>query len=147
MVSISQKQAEDPVVRAEALKRGWTIRGEEEPQMRSSQGRGDPGRDSAPARPRWHDMSEGAFQQAIIDTARDRGWLVYHTYNSKRSEPGFPDLSLVKNGQIIMAEVKRQDGKLSPSQEKWLEALTECPGVEVHVWRPSDWDRIKQRLL
>lgn len=88
-------------------------------------------------------MLEAEFQDGlIIPFARTHGWLVYHTYDSRRSEPGFPDLTLVRRGRVIFAEVKRQKGKVSVHQQAWLHALAGA-GAEVYVWRPSDWEEIK----
>lgn len=39
-------------------------------------------------------MTEGELQQAIIDLARVLGLLIYHPYDSRRSEPGYPDLTI-----------------------------------------------------
>ena len=36
--------------------------------------------------------TEKGFQAAVVELARLRGWLVYHTYDSRRSAKGFPDL-------------------------------------------------------
>ena len=36
------------------------------------------------------DKSEAEFQAEIIAYALSFGWLVYHTYNSRGSQPGFP---------------------------------------------------------
>ena len=45
-----------------------------------------------------------------------------------------------------MAELKKQDGKVSPAQQEWLDALGQCPGVECYLWKPSDRDRIQEVL-
>lgn len=90
-------------------------------------------------------MTEAAFMQAIIDYARRSGWLVYHTYSSKRSEPGFPDLVMLSDGQCVVAEVKTEKGKVTRAQSLWLDGCRQA-GIEAHVWRPSDWEAIKIRL-
>jgi hypothetical protein len=41
---------------------------------------------------------------------------------------------------------KRPDHGCSPEQLRWLELLRQCPGVEVHLWRPSDLDDIVRTL-
>ena len=56
-------------------------------------------------------ISEKDFNHTITLTARAFGWLVYHTYNSRRSEPGFPDLVLVKGNRILFREVKRKSAE------------------------------------
>lgn len=94
-----------------------------------------------------HIYSEKQFQQVVVDLARDLGWMVYHTYNSRRSEPGFPDLTMVRRGRVIFAELKTEEGKLAPEQDVWLTSLAECEDIEVYVWRPSEWEDIQEVLL
>jgi VRR-NUC domain len=91
-------------------------------------------------------LREKAFAQAVLDLARWCGWLCYHTFDSRRSVPGFPDLVLVRPPSVVVAELKTDRGRLTPVQRDWLEALTQCPGLEVYVWRPSDWEAIAARL-
>ena len=38
-------------------------------------------------------LNEKKFQSQVVRIAKVFGWLCYHTYDSRRSEPGFPDLS------------------------------------------------------
>jgi hypothetical protein len=91
-------------------------------------------------------MPEKQFMQRIVSFARARGWLVFHTYDSRRSAPGFPDLVLVRRGRLIMAEIKTQTGRLTRAQQEWLQALGECSNVEAMIWRPSDWIQIQKVL-
>ncbi len=92
--------------------------------------------------------TEKAFLDKIRREIADPfGWLLYHTFNSRRSEAGFPDLVLVRDGRILFIELKKDDkAKPSPAQILWLAALKECPGVEVYLWRPSDLDLIVETL-
>lgn len=101
--------------------------------------------------------TEKQFQAALLEYARIRGWLCYHTYDSRRSAAGFPDLVLVRGGDIIFAELKSKGGKVSPAQKHWLDTLAEAaflinrvkdqsPGVEVVVWRPNNWPDIEETL-
>lgn len=55
-------------------------------------------------------LTEKDFQQLIIDTARALGWLVYHTHDSRRSAPGFPDLILLRPPELVVVEVKPAAG-------------------------------------
>lgn len=89
-------------------------------------------------------VREREWQQQVIDLARMYGWLVYHTFDSRRSEPGFPDLTLVHSG-VVFAELKTDRGRLSPAQEVWLSRLR-AAGAEVHVWRPRDLDDVIGRI-
>lgn len=73
-----------------------------------------------------------------------RAWLVYHTFDSRRSQPGYPDLTLVRasDGRLIHVELKRERGTFRPEQVIWLGELREVArerGTEVYTWRPSDW--------
>jgi len=91
-------------------------------------------------------VSEKELQANVVSLAKLLGWFVYHTYDSRRCEPGFPDLVLVRDGRVIFAELKRERGRLTVHQKAWAERLRECMGVEVYVWRPSNWNDIEWAL-
>ncbi len=93
-------------------------------------------------------MNENQLQAAIVQYAQLNGWLAYHTYDSRKSARGFPDLVLIRE-RLVMVELKAEKGVLSEPQGRWLLAL-EAAGVECHVWRPADWrsgavDRVLSR--
>jgi hypothetical protein len=58
---------------------------------------------------------------------------VFHTYDSRRSEPGFPDLVICGHGRVIFAEVKRKGGYYTDAQRRWLAELMGTP-AEVFTW-------------
>lgn len=103
-------------------------------------------------------ISEKAFQQQVVNLARLFGWRCYHTYDARRSEPGFPDLLMARPpeggrpGRLIFAELKRATGRVSNEQRAWLMDLAEiaaqpdAQAVEVHLWRPGDFDEIRKVL-
>lgn len=91
-------------------------------------------------------MTEAQFQAKVIAAARQQGWLVYHTYDSRKSEPGFPDLVMVRRPRMICAELKVKPNKPSPEQLAWLEELAACNGDNAFVWYPEDWDEIVVEL-
>lgn len=112
-------------------------------------------------------VSEKVLQARVVQCAKENGFvlppvdpestvkhrrrpfvLAYHTYSSRRSVPGFPDLVMLSpgTGRCIVAELKTETGKLSVEQERWLEAFRKNPGIEVFVWRPSDWPEITRIL-
>ena len=95
-------------------------------------------------------ITEKNFQQTVIELARIKGWLVYHTFDSRRSQAGFPDLVMVRDGQLIFAELKSETGELRPEQKQWLEALREVLWThdtpKVFMWRPSSWQSIVAAL-
>lgn len=90
-------------------------------------------------------ITERQLQEAIIELAQYCGWSCYHTYDSRRSAAGFPDLVLARRGKVIFAELKSESGKLSPAQAEWLIALDpkrdplEFTNLGVFVWWPKDW--------
>ena len=104
--------------------------------------------------------TEKGFMQAVVDLARLQGWKVYHTYDARKSEPGFPDLTMVRGSFMFMAELKLDGRDLSPAQEEWHDALVRVDSRDFHnqggvankrcfryrVWRPSDWPEIEQVL-
>jgi len=83
---------------------------------------------------------EATFQAQVIDLAKRYRWLAYHTRDSRRSEPGFPDVVLVKD-RVIFAELKSAKGTMSPAQIVWRDALR-AAGAEFYEWRPSDLQQI-----
>lgn len=85
-------------------------------------------------------ISEKEWQAQVVEVARTMGWKHYHPYLSIYSPKGWPDLALVRE-RFILAELKTQTGKVSSSQQEWLDALS-AAGVEVYVWRPSDLDEV-----
>jgi hypothetical protein len=90
-------------------------------------------------------MTEKALQAAVVKYARQRRWLVYHTYDSRRSAPGFPDLVLVRAFQVIFAELKTDKGKLTKDQDEWREALLEAD-QRWFLWRPSHLEAVFKLL-
>lgn len=92
-------------------------------------------------------VSEKAFMAAVIRVAKEHGWLVWHAYNSRKSLPGYPDLTLAKAGRpVLFSELKVPGGALTLQQHAWLEALTLAEGKEVHCWTPEQWPLIVAAL-
>ena len=81
---------------------------------------------------------ERQFQADVLDMARALDLLAYHTHDSRRSEPGFPDLVLVGPGGVLYRELKTRTGRVQREQAKWLDALT-AAGADAAVWRPDQW--------
>ena len=95
-------------------------------------------------------ISEKEFLSTVLEYSETQGWQVYHVFEAKiyarRTSKGFPDLVLLRGDQLIFAELKSEKGPASPAQNEWLTGLAEIAGIQVHVWRPSDWPTI-ERLL
>lgn len=88
-------------------------------------------------------VSERAFQTGVLELARRYHWLTYHTHDSRRSQPGFPDLVMVRE-RVVFAELKAS-AAITDSQATWLRSLREA-GAEVCVWTPNDWPEIELAL-
>jgi len=86
-------------------------------------------------------MTEKQFQTAIVEYAKKQGWLIYHTYDSRRSEPGFPDLVMVRRNKVLFRELKTEKGRLTEPQKVWAAKLKKA-GADYAVWRPSDLQEI-----
>lgn len=92
-------------------------------------------------------VSERAFMQAIRREALANNYMFYHTFDSRRSAPGFVDAVLAKPGKpLMLAELKVPGGVVSLAQQRWLAVLGQVTGVEAHLWMPSDWPAIVERL-
>ena len=100
-------------------------------------------------------MSEAAFQRRVIETAKLYGWRTHHARPARtqrgwrtpiEGHAGFPDLVFVRRGRLILAEVKSELGRLRLDQETWIQALRAVAGIEVYVWRPSDWPAVLEAL-
>jgi hypothetical protein len=63
--------------------------------------------------------------------------LGYHTHMSARSHRGFPDWVFAGPRGVLWRELKREKEKPTPTQQRWLTALSEA-GQDAAVWRPSD---------
>lgn len=85
--------------------------------------------------------------RAVIDLALTCGWLVFHDQDSRKNAPGLPDLILCRPPRLIFAELKTARGQVREAQRTWLDALSACPGIQVYLWRPTDWSRIQTLLL
>ncbi len=83
-------------------------------------------------------MTERQLLDAVRDACRWSGLLCYHTFDSRRSERGFPDLVVLGTRGILWRELKTERGRVTPDQREWLDRLRQA-GADADVWRPSDW--------
>ncbi len=86
---------------------------------------------------------EVPFMEQVIEFLRICGWLVYHTKDSRKSAPGFPDIIALKGKRQLVVETKRAGEQPTEEQERWLEAFRQA-GAEVHVFTPDDWEKIER---
>ena len=96
--------------------------------------------------------SESQFQAAVVKLARYHGWRVQYHWTEKHSPAGWPDLTLWRlprdgevAGRVLLVELKTQKGKVTKLQAQTIGELCRC-GLDVHLWRPSDWPEIERCL-
>jgi len=97
--------------------------------------------------------SEAQLQRDVIQASKLLGWMCYSIPDSRRATSnGYPDLTFLYpgngrsgSGDFFLAELKAENGVLSRERGGWIAGL-HAGGVEVFVWRPSDWDEIIARL-
>lgn len=97
------------------------------------------------------EQPEDDFQDSVISLLKMAGWppeLIYHTFDSRRSRAGFPDIVAVKpsDGRLLIAELKRDSANPTPAQQRWLDALDTVRHFDVHLWRPRDTDKIVRTI-
>jgi hypothetical protein len=93
-------------------------------------------------------MTERSLQASIIEICRLYGIAWYHTFDSRRSARGWPDLALCGGRGFITRELKSDQGTLTADQERWADRLRQV-GISWAVWRPADLKsgRIQQELF
>jgi hypothetical protein len=88
------------------------------------------------------EVSEKQLMEAIRHYAKLRGYLTYHTYDSRRSDPGFPDLICVRGEAAWALELKTEKGRVTEDQKAWIDALNDVEEVRALIVRPSQLDEI-----
>lgn len=98
----------------------------------------------------YRQESEAHFQAFVLQTAALYGWAAYSIHDSRTqhwgTSTGWPDLFLVKDGRALALELKREDGKTTPTQDLWLALLDRVPGIRTAVWRPSQRETVLRIL-
>lgn len=82
-------------------------------------------------------MTERELQHHVAILCRDLGLWHYHTWNSQRSEPGWPDCVILGGATALFRELKSERGRLTPEQRRCGSLLTRA-GLDWCVWRPRD---------
>lgn len=79
-------------------------------------------------------LLENKMHNQFIQWLRLRGLDFIHARTDRKStiEKGWPDFSVVYNGNVVMIEFKTQSGKLSEDQENVIKRLM-VHGNDVHV--------------
>jgi hypothetical protein len=104
-------------------------------------------------------MTERQLQDCIVQAARVLGYLVHHQPDSRRSEPGYPDLTIVhpETGALLVIECKtargrlrgpsvaKKSGRVLPGQAEWIAAFLRA-GAGAVIARPADLDDVIEAL-
>lgn len=100
-------------------------------------------------------LAEAEFEQQLLAMSRLLGWMGHHTRDSRgviMGDEGYPDWTFARGGCTIIAELKREDGRLGPQQEAWLHALgwmgeesqwLQTGPHRVYLWRPKRFSDIQ----
>ena len=93
--------------------------------------------------------TEKSFMAAVVEYAKLRNWRCYHTFDSRKSEAGFPDVVFARGSRfklrLVVAELKLAGKKPTESQWFFVDAF-EYAGVPTYVWTPDDWPEIRRVL-
>lgn len=88
---------------------------------------------------------EREYQRQVLDLMKVLGWRCVHhrplrtrhgwqTGVEGHGSAGWPDIVGVKDGRLLVAELKSAKGRLTDDQAAWLRLLA-AAGVECFVWR------------
>jgi len=106
-------------------------------------------------------MSEEELLTAITEAATYRGWRWVHFRPAQTAKgwrtptqghSGFPDLCLVRKGDLLFWELKAARGSLSPDQVAWLDEINAnrgglcAPDQRAQPIFPADLDWALGRL-
>jgi hypothetical protein len=102
-------------------------------------------------------VREAELQAAVIECARLFNWRVAHFRPARTKygwrtamtgDPGWPDLSLAREGRLVFLELKQKGKRPTVEQAGWLAVLGSVPGVEARVVTSTDWESgLVERLL
>lgn len=91
------------------------------------------------------EILEKDWQRDLVELAKQLGWhRPMHIYDARRSEPGWPDLALVRD-RLLLLELKTETKPVSPTQKQWIRKLV-AANVETYVVRPRHLQAISRVL-
>lgn len=107
-------------------------------------------------------ITEAEFTRQVLEYAKLKGWRTAHFRPARTKDgwrtavsgdgKGFPDLLMVRQGRMIVAELKVGKNKVSEAQKAWLNAFVTIVRLwtgammRVDIWTPDDWPEIERML-
>lgn len=82
-------------------------------------------------------LTEAQFQRQVTDLCDVLRLKWHHETDSRRTNPGWPDLTIVGPGGIVFLELKSAKGRVSKDQQEWIDALN-AAGQRAYIARPAD---------
>jgi hypothetical protein len=84
-------------------------------------------------------VTEADLQRTVTDALKLQGFLTYHTFDSRRSAEGFPDVVAIHPGRGVgwALELKGPRGKPTDEQWTWIDAFAKA-GFFARVLWPVD---------
>lgn len=94
--------------------------------------------DAAKALRRKHVVPEKTLLAQVLGLAQRYSWRTYHTFDSRHSAAGFPDVIAIRGSRLLAIECKSSKGKPTREQQEWLLAFVAVSQVDAWVVRPAD---------
>lgn len=95
-------------------------------------------------------MPEREFQQHVEEALTSRGYLWWHVRDPRLMRAGLPDIIAVHPTRVprrlILWELKTATGRATQKQREALAALSNVPGVDARIVRPSDWQTLSEEV-
>ena len=94
-------------------------------------------------------VSEKVLQQQVEQMLLSYGWSSFHDVSGATSgsaAKGFPDLVCIRGSEQLVLELKTEIGHVSLEQRQWLKRFEGVKTSEARIVRPSDLDKLEQRL-
>lgn len=94
---------------------------------------------------------EARFTRDVLKYAKTQGWRSLHIRTARTKDSwrtavegdgaGFPDVLLIRDERLVVAELKCGKNKVNDKQRAWLQSF-ERAGVPAYWWYPADWGEI-----
>lgn len=91
-------------------------------------------------------ITERELQDYVEECLTRFRWTFHHANDSRRASAGLPDIIAVRDGVLVVAELKKQLPMPSSVQQRWLDELKRVEKVDTYLWRPSDMKEILEVL-